>query len=122
MKRTKSENVILSFLFIDLIIVSTIILFAKIDFNISNINFTNTQGNMMLTLGITYLLMLMGVLFWQEWAMYGMLSSKVLMSIIMIIGSKFNYFVLVYQIIILILVMILMAKLILTKLNYKDNL
>lgn len=121
MKKNKGDKICLSILFIESIITTLLCILTNMDFKIFNINITDTQSNMLLILTVIYFFMLLGVLFWKEWAVCGMLSTRIFITIIMVISSKFNIIVLIYQIMLMIISVIILVKLTIVKLNYKDN-
>lgn len=76
---------------------------------------TQTQAILLTTLGIIYLVMIFGMILWYEWAMYGVLSVRIFISVLFLIGTSLNIGVIIYQLAMLLLTIVTIFKLLDTK-------
>lgn len=117
-KRSKITNIALG-----IFIVEAILLIASYfirEFGILNefgIVKTQTQAILLTTLGIIYLIMIFGMLLWYEWAMYGVLSVRISISVLFLIGTALHIGVIIYQLAMLLLTVVTIFKLLDTKFN-----
>lgn len=115
-KRGKITNIALG-----IFIVEAVLLIASYfirEFGILNefgIVKTQTQAILLTTLGIIYLVMIFGMILWYEWAMYGVLSVRISISVLFLIGTSLHIGVIIYQLAMLLLTVVTIFKLLDTK-------
>lgn len=78
---------------------------------------TQTQSIVLSIIGIIYLIMIIGMILWCEWAVYGILSIRISISVLFIIGSSLDIRTIILQIAMLLLTILIIFKVLDNKFN-----
>lgn len=78
---------------------------------------TQTQSIVLSVMGIIYLIIIIGMILWYEWAVYGILSIRISISVLFIIGSGLDIRVIILQIAMLLLTILIIFKVLDIKFN-----
>lgn len=78
---------------------------------------TQTQSIVLSVMGIIYLIIIIGMILWYEWAVYGILSIRISISVLFIIGSGLDIRVIILQIAMLLLTILIIFKVLDMKFN-----
>lgn len=78
---------------------------------------TETQAIVLSIIGIIYLIMIIGMILWYEWAVYGILSIRISISVLFLIGSSLDIGVIILQIAMLLLTVFIIFKVLDIKFN-----
>ncbi|SHI38907.1 hypothetical protein SAMN02745163_00154 [Clostridium cavendishii DSM 21758] len=116
LKRSKTINIAIAiFILESIFLISSFFIKKFIILNEFSIIRTETQGILLTVLGIIYLIMVIGILFWREWAMYGVLSVRISITVLFLIGTSLDIFIIIIQIALLLLTIVTIFKLLDTK-------
>lgn len=78
---------------------------------------TQTQSIVLSIIGIIYLIVIIGVILWYEWAVYGILSIRISISVLFLIGSSLDVGVIIFQIAMLLITILIIFKILDIKFN-----